>query len=105
MFAVIETGGKQYRVHQDGVYKVEKLAGNIGDKVSFDQVLMLGGAENVTTVGAPFIKDASVEVEIVEQMKDKKVIVFKKQRRQHYRRKKGHRQQVTLVKVTNIHNK
>ena len=97
MFAVIKTGGKQYKVEKDSVIVVEKLAGNAGDKVSFDEVLMANGQ-----VGAPVVKGASVSGEIVKQTRGKKIIVFKKIRRHGYRRKQGHKQSLTVVKITDI---
>ena len=104
MFAVLKTGGKQYKVSEGDVIQVEKLDGNIGDAVTLDQVLMVGEDDNVQ-VGNPFLDGGSVTAEIVEQFKDKKVLVFKKHRRKNYRRKNGHRQQVTRLKVTGISRK
>ncbi len=101
MFAVIKTGGKQYRVEEGNVIKVEKLAGNAGDKITFDNILMAGEGSKVT-VGAPFVKGASVTAEVLEQTRADKIIVFKKKRRQNYRRKKGHRQHITVLRVTGI---
>ena len=100
MFAVIKTGGKQYKVAKDDVITVERLPGEAGGSVSFEEVLMLGGDD--TKVGAPLVDGASVSGEIVEQARGEKIIVFKKQRRQNYRRKKGHRQELTVVKITDI---
>lgn len=97
MFAVIKTGGKQYKVEKDSVIVVEKLAGNAGDKVSFDEVLMANGQ-----VGTPVVKGASVAGEIVKQTRGEKIIVFKKIRRHGYRRKQGHKQALTVVKITDI---
>lgn len=101
MYAVVKTGGKQYRVSKDDVLRVERLPGEAGDVVTLDDVLMIGEGANVT-VGAPTIGGASVAAEIVEQMRDKKIIIFKKRRRQTYRRKKGHRQHLTVLKITDI---
>ncbi len=101
MFAVIKTGGKQYKVAKDDIVVVEKLEGEAGASVALDSVLMLGDENNVTT-GAPFVEGASVSAEVVEQTRGDKVIVFKKQRRQNYRRKNGHRQDLTVLKVTDI---
>ncbi len=100
MFAVIKTGGKQYRVAANDVLKVEKLPGNAGDTVNFDAVLMLGGDNPV--IGDPYVAGASVAGEILEQTRDKKILVFKKKRRKKYRRTKGHRQYQTIVRVTDI---
>lgn len=101
MYAVIKTGGKQYRVATDETLVIEKLDGVAGDKVAFDEVLMLGEGDQVT-VGAPTVAGAKVEGEIVEQGRGPKIIVFKKRRRQNSRRKNGHRQPETLVKITAI---
>lgn len=97
MFAVIKTGGKQYKVAKDDIIAVEKIAVDVGSSVTFDQVLLVGDK-----VGAPVVDGASVTAEVLEQFRDKKVIVFKKKRRQNYRRKNGHRQALTLVKITGI---
>ena len=101
MYAVIKTGGKQYRVAPDDVLNIEKLAGEAGDKIKFDEVLMIGG-DGVPVIGAPLIKGASVAAEVVEQKRDRKIIVFKKKRRKNYRRKIGHKQFLTTVKITGI---
>jgi large subunit ribosomal protein L21 len=97
MFAVIKTGGKQYKVAQDDVIAIEKLGSEAGETVTFDNVLMVGDK-----VGAPIVDGASVTGEVLKQFRDDKVIVFKKKRRQNYRRKNGHRQHKTLVKITGI---
>lgn len=104
MFAVVETGGKQYKVAKDTVIDVEKIAGMAGDKVSLDKVLMIGDAKK-SVIGVPLIEGAVVTAEITDQFKDDKIIVFKKKRRQHYRRKNGHRQQLTSLKILDIVNK
>ena len=101
MYAVVKTGGKQYRVAKDDIIKIERLPGDEGDIVTLDDVLMIGDGDAVT-VGAPMVSGASVAGEIIEQARAKKIIVFKKRRRQNYRRKKGHRQQLTVLKVTDI---
>ncbi|MEM9224056.1 MAG: 50S ribosomal protein L21 [Pseudomonadota bacterium] len=101
MYAVIKTGGKQYRVSAGDELKIETVAGAAGDAVSFGDVLMIGDGENIT-VGAPRVEGASVAGEIVDQVRNKKIIVFKKRRRQNSRRKNGHRQHQTLVKITGI---
>ena len=100
MYAVIKTGGKQYRVSEGARVRVEKLPGAVGDKVELTDVLMLGGEK--VSVGAPLVKGAAVTAEIVAQDKAKKVIVFKMKRRKNYRRKTGHRQPFTELKVTGI---
>jgi large subunit ribosomal protein L21 len=102
MFAVIKTGGKQYRVAASDLIEVEKLAGAAGDSVAFGEVLMVGGGEAAAEVGAPLVSGATVAGEIVEQFRAPKVIAFKKRRRQNSKRKRGHRQELTLVKITEI---
>ena len=102
MFAVIKTGGKQYRVAKDDVFVVEKLSAEAGDTINFDQVLMIGEDGKAPTVGAPLLDKATVSAEVLEQTRGDKVIIFKKRRRQNSRRKNGHRQELTLVKVTGI---
>lgn len=101
MYAVVSTGGKQYRLQEGDVIQVEKLAGQAGDPVVFDQVLMLGEGEEAR-VGTPLVKGARVLGTILEQTKGEKVIVFKYKKRKMYRRKTGHRQPVTRVKVNSI---
>ena len=100
MFAVIRTGGKQYRVVADDVLKVDKVAGNPGDIVQFGDVLVVGG-DNVT-LGLPTVAGASVAAEVLDQARGGKVIAFKKRRRKNSRRKRGHRQEFTLVRITEI---
>jgi large subunit ribosomal protein L21 len=101
MYAIIETGGKQYRVQKDDVLAVEKLAANGGDKVQFNSVLLTGGKE--IKIGDPLIKGAGVQATVIDQLKDRKVISFVKRRRKSSSKsKKGHRQQITLVKITDI---
>lgn len=101
MFAVIKTGGKQYTVAQDDLLKVEKLDAEAGATVTFEEVLMVGNGSE-TTVGAPLVAGATVTAEVVDQARTRKIIVFKKRRRQNSRRRNGHRQSYTLVKVTAI---
>lgn len=101
MFAVLKTGGKQYKVKAGDVLRVEKLAATAGEKVQFNNVLMLGGDSPV--VGTPFVKDAGVQAEVLDQIKGEKTINFVKRRRKHSsKRTKGHRQKLTLLKVTEI---
>ena len=101
MYAIIQTGGKQYRVQKDDVLAVEKLSANGGDKVQFNSVLLTGGKD--IKVGDPLIKGAGVQATVIDQIKDKKVISFVKRRRKSSSKsKKGHRQQITLVKITDI---
>lgn len=101
MFAVVKTGGKQYRVAEGDVIKVEKLEGEAGKSVKLDEVLMIGDDKGVK-VGEPLIKGASVTADVLEQKKDKKIVVFKKKRRHNYRRKKGHRQELTVLRIKKI---
>ncbi|MCO5080483.1 MAG: 50S ribosomal protein L21 [Rhizobiaceae bacterium] len=101
MFAVIKTGGKQYRVAANDVLKVERVAGEVGEIVQFGQVLAFGEGDSAT-LGAPFVDGASVAAEVVEQGRGEKVIAFKKRRRQNSRRKRGHRQLLTTVRITEI---
>lgn len=101
MFAVLKTGGKQYKVQAGDVLRVEKLAAEAGEKVQFNEILMLGG-DNLT-VGAPLVEGAAVQAEVIDQIKGEKVIHFVKRRRKHSsQRTKGHRQQLTLLRVTDI---
>ena len=101
MFAVIKTGGKQYRVAENDIIQVEKLPAEAGASVTLDEVLMVEDGGNVS-VGAPFLSGAKVTAEVVEQARGPKIIVFKKKRRQNYRRKNGHRQDLTVLKITGI---
>ncbi len=101
MFAVIKTGGKQYKVAKDDIIKVEKLGGEAGQNIDLDQVLMVGEGNKVT-VGSPLVDGASVQAEVLEQGRGDKIIVFKRKRRKDYRRTKGHRQDLTVLRVTNI---
>lgn len=102
MYAIIETGGKQYRVKQGDLVQVEKLPGDVGAKVVFDRVLLLGGSADAPVVGRPLVQGAAVEGEIVRQGRGDKITVFKFKRRKNYRRKIGHRQAFTELKVTSI---
>ncbi len=101
MYAVFKTGGKQYRVEKGDKLRIEKLAGNVGDAVTFDQVLLLGGVDAIK-LGKPLVGGAKVEAKIVGQGLGRKLIVFKFRRRKNYRRKRGHRQPFTALEVTNI---
>ena len=101
MFAVLKTGGKQYKVQSGDTLRVEKLAANAGDTVQFNEVLMIGG--DAPVVGSPVVADAGVQAEVIEQIKGPKTINFVKRRRKHSsKRTKGHRQQLTLIRVTDI---
>ena len=102
MYALVKTGGKQYKVFKDDVISVEKILGKPGERVEISNVLMVGGAGEKLEVGAPVIEKACVIAEILEQGKGEKVIVFKKRRRHNYRRKRGHRQELTLLKVLEV---
>ncbi|MBT8363928.1 MAG: 50S ribosomal protein L21 [Deltaproteobacteria bacterium] len=101
MYAVVNTGGKQYKVQQGEVLRVEKISGDVGSPVTFDRVLMFSDGENVS-IGQPVLENIAVEGHIVEQGKAKKIIVFKYKKRKRYRRKKGHRQEFTAVQIDNI---
>jgi large subunit ribosomal protein L21 len=100
MFAVVRTGGKQYKVAQDDVLSIEKVAGDVGAELKLGEVLVIGG-ETVKT-GAPLVEGASVTAEILRQGKGEKVIAFKKKRRKNTHRKRGHRQSFTEIKITAI---
>ena len=100
-YAVIRTGGKQYRVTQGELLRVESLSGEIGSEITFSEVLLTSAEGNIQ-IGAPLISGASVSAQVVEHGKEKKIIVFKKKRRKGYRRKRGHRQHFTAVQVKSI---
>ncbi|MBL8676425.1 MAG: 50S ribosomal protein L21 [Alphaproteobacteria bacterium] len=101
MFAIIKTGGKQYKVAANDVIKVEKLAGASGDTIEFSDVLMMGEGSSIK-VGEPLVSNARVCGTVLDQIRDDKVIIFKKNRRHNYRRKNGHRQYLTVVRITDI---
>jgi len=101
MYAIVSSGGKQYKVQKGEILRVEKISGDIGVPILFDKVLMFSDGENVN-IGQPVLENVSVNGHIVEQDKAKKIIVFKYKRRKRYRRKQGHRQQYTAVKIDNI---
>ncbi len=101
MFAIIRTGGKQYRVRHNDVLKIEKLPGVAGDTITFDEVLAIG-SDAGTTIGAPLVPGATVAATVIAQDRLDKVIIFKKRRRQNSRRKNGHRQHVTVLRVATI---
>ena len=100
MFAIIKTGGKQYRVAAGDQITVERLAGDVGSEISLTEVLALGGESPV--IGRPMVPDAAVRARILQQPRGTKVIVFKKKRRKNYRRKRGHRQELTVLKIEEI---
>ncbi len=101
MYAVIATGGKQFRVEKDSIVDIERIQGEPGQKVSFDKVLAVGENTDLK-LGAPFVGNASVECEIVKNFRGPKLLAFKMKRRKGYRKMKGHRQETTRVKITEI---
>lgn len=101
MYAVIKTGGKQYKVAAGEKLKVEKLVGEVGSAVTIDQVLMLADGENIT-IGAPLVKGASVKATVVSHGRGDKVMIFKMRRRKHYRKTQGHRQDYTEIQIDKI---
>jgi len=101
MYAVIKTGGKQYRVAKDDVLVIEKIEGEAGSEVEFTEILMIGG-NGAPKIGTPTVPGAKVTAELVEQTRGPKLIAFKKRRRKNSRRKRGHRQDLTKVRITNI---
>jgi large subunit ribosomal protein L21 len=103
MYAVIRTGGKQHRVVQGDVLRVERLPGDVGSSITFDEILLVGGdSAGTATVGKPLVTGAKVVAQITAQDRAKKVIVFKMRRRKNYRKKRGHRQWFTEIKITGI---
>jgi len=101
MYAIVKTGGKQYKVREGDILRVEKLPGEVGNEISFEDVLLYSDGETVT-VGQPKVDDVIVSGHIIAQEKSKKIIVFKYKRRKRYRRKQGHRQQYTAVQIDSI---
>ncbi|MBT5494146.1 MAG: 50S ribosomal protein L21 [Alphaproteobacteria bacterium] len=101
MFAVIKSGGKQYKVAKNDVIRVEKLDAEAGASIDLNEVLMVGDDKS-QTVGVPLVDGASVSATVLEQMRDRKIIIFKKKRRQNYRRKNGHRQHLTVLRIDDI---
>ncbi|MEE8552144.1 MAG: 50S ribosomal protein L21 [Desulfobacterales bacterium] len=101
MYVIVNTGGKQYKIQKGDVLRVEKIPGEIGSPVSLDKVLMFSDGENVN-IGRPVLDNVAVKGHIVEQGKGKKIVVFKYKRRKRYRRKLGHRQQYTEIKIDSI---
>ena len=102
MYAVIQTGGKQYKVNPGTILKIEKVAGEKGDKLTFAEVLMVGDDNGAVKVGSPMVAEAAVTAEIIEQGREKKVVVYKYKKRKNYRRKQGHRQPFTKIKIEEI---
>jgi large subunit ribosomal protein L21 len=101
MYAVIKTGGKQYRVAANDTIEIEKLEGSAGDSIAFTDVLMVSNGDTIEW-GAPLVEGATVAGEVLGQVRGPKIIIFKKRRRKHYRRKNGHRQDLTSVRITDI---
>jgi large subunit ribosomal protein L21 len=101
MYAVVSTGGKQYKVQEGEILRIEKIPGDVGSAVTFDRVLLVGDGDDIS-VGQPVLGKAAVKGRIVEQGKAKKLLVFKYKRRKRYRRKQGHRQPFTAVKIDRI---
>ncbi len=101
MYAVVSAGGKQYKVQKGETLRIEKIPGEVGSKVTFDKVLMVADGENIR-VGQPVIAKAAVQASIVEQDKAKKILIFKYKRRKRYRRKQGHRQPYTAIRIDGI---
>lgn len=101
MFAIIKTGGKQYKVAANDIIKIEKLAGASGDLIEFTDVLMMAQGESIK-IGSPLVANAKVCGTVLEQIRDDKVLIFKKKRRHNYRRKNGHRQYLTVVQITSV---
>ncbi|MBB5021074.1 50S ribosomal protein L21 [Desulfurispira natronophila] len=102
MQAVVKTCGKQYHVSEGDVFAVSRLEGNVGDMVDLNEVLVLTGSDDNVVVGSPYVEGAKVSVEILEQYKAKKITVFKSKRRKKYKRKQGHRQHMTRLRVASI---
>ena len=103
MYAIIKTGGKQYRVQENDVLKVEKLNAAVGETVTFDEVVAVGGDK--LQVGTPFVEGCAVQAEVLEQGKNEKVIIFKYKAKKDYRKKQGHRQPYTMIKITSLDGK
>lgn len=101
MYAIIKSGGKQYRVEQDATVLVDKLDGNAGDKIELSDVLLFSDGKDVK-LGAPLVDGVKISAEIVSQVRGDKIIVFKKKRRQNYRRKNGHRQEMTQIRILSL---
>jgi large subunit ribosomal protein L21 len=101
MYAVVNTGGKQYKVQKGETLRIEKIPGEVGSSVTFDKVLMVADGENIR-VGQPVLENVAVQAQIVEQDKAKKILIFKYKRRKRYRRKNGHRQPFTAIRIDGI---
>tara|TARA_B110001452_G_C14992530_1_gene346981 strand:+ start:45 stop:443 length:399 start_codon:yes stop_codon:yes gene_type:complete len=105
MYAIFENGGKQYKVKKDDVIKLEKFDCKKDQILTFEEILFYGDDSGNATIGTPYVKDVAVTLKVIDVIKDKKVLIFKKKRRHNYRRKLGHRQNVVLLKVTDISQK
>ena len=105
MFAVVKTGGKQYKVKENDTILVEKLENKKGDSINLNQILLLSNDEKKIQIGTPLLKGVSVKAKVLEQKKQKKVLVFKKKRRKNYKKKTGHRQNITVLKILKIGTK
>ena len=105
MYAIFENGGKQYKVKKDDVIKLEKFDCKNDQIITIEKILFYGDDSGNYTIGAPYVKDVCVKLKVIDILKDKKVLIFKKKRRHNYRRKLGHRQKVVLLKVTDISQK
>jgi large subunit ribosomal protein L21 len=101
-YAVIRTGGKQYRVAAGELLRVERLVGDVGAAIEFSEVLLTSGGEGAVRIGTPLVEGALVRGEVVSQTRARKILIFKKKRRKNYRRRRGHRQYITTVRVTEI---
>ena len=102
MFALFQNGGKQYKACENQIIKLEKINAALGEELELTEVMMIGREDAATTIGTPYIKGASIKIQVVDHDKDDKVIIFKKRRRKNYRRKTGHRQPNSLVKIVSI---
>ena len=105
MFAILKTGGKQYKVKENDIIFVEKLSNKKDDSVKLNEILLLSNDDKKIEIGTPILKNVSIKAKILEQKKLKKVIVFKKKRRKNYKRKMGHRQNITVLKILKIESK
>lgn len=104
MYAILKCGGKQLKVQKGDKVSIERIMSEVGDKITLDQIMLIADGDKVT-VGTPLVSGATVSAKVTEQIRDKKVIIFKKKRRQNYRRKKGHRQYLTIIEITDIATK
>ena len=105
MFVIFENGGKQYKARKDDFLKLEKFECKKNDTIKFDNILLFSNGNNQTIIGTPYVKDVQLHAKVIDNIKDKKVLIFKKKRRHNYRRKLGHRQNIVLVKIIDIVNR